>query len=168
MSSHDALTAAHSRADTLGAEKVLTAPVVPLYHLENYSFGTKDAQLEKDPNMAVRMQRHEKVSTGLHTSDAGKPSCAHADAQSPLVCNSGRTTMRMAPSHSGRSAACAQPWPSAHPAAASRPELLQTVRWSLPSGVDVMPIRCVCVLMGCCVRRCLYVLPQSWWSLASW
>jgi len=62
MSSHASLPAPPSVSDTLGAAKVLTAPVVPLYHLENYSFGTKDAQLEKDASMAARMQRHEKVS----------------------------------------------------------------------------------------------------------
>ena len=30
---------------------------LPLHHLSNYSFGTKEAQFEEDPTVAARLQR---------------------------------------------------------------------------------------------------------------
>jgi hypothetical protein len=45
--------------------QVLAAPVIPLYHLDNYSFGTKEPQLEKDGTIKARMERYERVSSAL-------------------------------------------------------------------------------------------------------
>lgn len=38
-----------------------SAPVIPLYSLDNYTFGTKEQQREKDPNVKMRMERMERV-----------------------------------------------------------------------------------------------------------
>jgi hypothetical protein len=35
--------------------------VIPLYSLDNYTFGTKEQQREKDPNVKMRMERMERV-----------------------------------------------------------------------------------------------------------
>jgi cleavage and polyadenylation specificity factor subunit 5 len=35
-------------------------PLLNLYPLSNYTFGTKDAQMEDDPSVLARMQRLEK------------------------------------------------------------------------------------------------------------
>lgn len=39
--------------DTIYAEQ----RTLPIYHLENYTFGTKDQQLEEDPTVTARLAR---------------------------------------------------------------------------------------------------------------
>lgn len=51
-------------------------PTLPLYPLANYSFGSKDVQLEEDPSVAARLQRlaeeYEKEGSMIHVSHQDK------------------------------------------------------------------------------------------------
>lgn len=48
-----------------------SAPVIPLYSLDNYTFGTKEHQREKDPNVKMRMERMERVGRTGHRTQCG-------------------------------------------------------------------------------------------------
>lgn len=71
-------TAAATTADApnfvaeYGLSKLQSGPVIPLYHLDNYTFGTKEQQREKDFNVRDRMERLERVSVAGQRSERRK------------------------------------------------------------------------------------------------
>lgn len=122
-----------------------SAPVIPLYSLDNYTFGTKEQQREKDANVKMRMERMERVgrtakhesarSERVHTEECETSGEAQVAHSAPAVCavRCVRVADRSELSQSRSSSQCrcsaarAQSRSSAHSAAADGKLILQTV-----------------------------------------
>ena len=156
----DACAHSHSVALLVSVTQLHAAPVIPLYHLENYTFGTKEPQHEKDATVKMRMDRQERVRqthrgnalrAAAERRERRERSCLRWTQRAPLFvhCSSSAPPELSQPRHAsqcGRHSARAQSRTPAHSAAADRIVILQAVR-STPCSFLALPERRVHWLM---------------------